>query len=110
MCSISINAEAVAWDGRPAEANRGVRAAYGGTMRGATPPFRVEFYDARAAETCMTESDAHCVIGASKGAIWWEPDSLTEMQICRRDTADSADERERRDSAWRVVYLEYLCR
>jgi hypothetical protein len=71
--------------------------------------FRVEFYDVRADEWCATETDAHRALGTSRGAIWWEPDSTTiGSRICRRDTNDTQDERDLRDAAWRLFYLEYV--
>jgi hypothetical protein len=47
------------------------------------------------------------MLGASKGAIWWTPATQTGFQTCRRDTNDSQEERDLRDAAWRIIYLEH---
>lgn len=70
--------------------------------------FRVQFYDARPDEWCSTEADAHRVLGASRGAIWWESDATSVEHMCRRDTNDTQDERDLRDAAWRRFYLEFV--
>ena len=67
--------------------------------------FRVQFYDGRADQPCATETDAHRILGTSKGAIWWTPDSPVGSSTCRRDTNDSQEERDRRDAAWRQAFL-----
>ena len=69
--------------------------------------FRIEFYDARPQTSCATEADAHRVLGMSKGAIWWRPDASRDFETCRRDTNDSQEERDHRDAAWRIAYLEH---
>jgi len=67
--------------------------------------FFVQFYDGRVDQPCATESDAHRVLGASKGAIWWAPDGPSGSATCRRDTNDCQEERDRRDAAWRQAFL-----
>jgi hypothetical protein len=71
-------------------------------------PFRVEFYDTRPDALCATEADAHRMLGASNGAIWWTPATRPEFQTCRRNTDDSQEERDLRDAAWRIIYLEHM--
>jgi hypothetical protein len=67
--------------------------------------FYVEFYDGRGDQPCATEADAHRLLGMSRGAIWWTPDGLSGSRTCRRDTNDSQEERDRRDTAWRQAFL-----
>jgi hypothetical protein len=69
--------------------------------------FQVQFYDSRPDEHCATEADAHRALGTSKGAIWWRPDASADFRTCRRDTNDSQEERDLRDAAWRISYLQY---
>jgi hypothetical protein len=68
--------------------------------------FYVQFYDDQPDQPCETETDAHRVLGMSKGSIWWTPESPSGPATCRRDTNDSYDERNRRDAAWRQAFLQ----
>ena len=72
--------------------------------------FYVEFYDGRCDEHCATETDAHRILGASSGAIWWTPDGPSGSSTRRRDTNDSQEERDSRDAAWRQTYRSFLSR